>query len=786
MQLDAILRGLHEHMNDAVVVSEAEPLANPGPRIVWVNRAFVEMTGYSSEEVIGQSPRILQGPETDEATRHRIRDALNNWQHIREEVLNYRKDGEIFWAELDIRPVANEDGWYTHWVAVQRDITHRKNREAALRETRRLLEEERQSFWLQSLVAKHANEIAFVSAPDMSTIWVNEAFSSITGFAAEELIGKRPSQVIGGPLTDPEIIADMHAALERREPCEFTAQAYRKSGEAFWLHYQVTPVFDDAGELTHFVTLGADVTEQHELALERHALAERLDLAMKASEIGIWEYYVDEDRLIWDDRMLNLFGVRREDFTERLDFFSSHVHPEDLPSANRAIEETLERGGGDFHARFRIVRPDGEVRHISGNGTVTVDNGTTRLVGSNVDITESVRAVERADMANRAKSDFLANMSHEIRTPLNGIIGFSRLLAHQDLEPKQAEFAHLIESSGRTLNMLISDILDISRIEAGKLKLNPEAFDLRDALAEVRDAVAGSAVEKGLKVELEIDERFPEAVYNDRKRVLQILLNLAGNAVKFTETGSVTLAARQVGEEVVSISVRDTGAGIPPDDQSVIFDRFRQLDTSTTREHEGSGLGLALCRELADLMGGDVCLAQSDASGSEFVFELPVFLVLPESIAATKPQGEPAPPPLSRPIRLLLAEDNRISRRMMEYVFDEHGDIDLTFANDGEEAIDLAGRTPFDIILMDINMPRLSGAEAIRSIRQSACPNAHTPIIALTANALAEQRDEYFRLGASGYVSKPVDTAKLFRKIDRLIAEREQAEAASGGVSPFR
>ncbi|WP_300527064.1 PAS domain-containing protein [Maricaulis sp.] len=783
MQLDAILRGLHEHMNDAVVVSEAEPLANPGPRIVWVNRAFTEMTGYSPEDVIGQSPRLLQGPQTDEATRQRIREALNNWQHIREEILNYRKDGEIFWAELDIRPVANEEGWYTHWVAVQRDITQRKTREAALRQARELLEDERQSFWLQSLVAKHANEIAFVSAPDMSTIWVNEAFSAITGFAAEELIGRRPTQVMGGPLTDPEIIAEMHAALERQEPCEFTAQAYRKSGEPFWLHYQVTPVFDEGGKLTHFVTLGADVTERHGLALERQELAERLDLAIKASEIGIWEYYVDEDRLIWDDRMLRLFGVSREDFTGSLDFFSSRVLPEDLPAANRVIEQAVEAGGGDFHARFRILRPDGEIRHISGNGTVKVDNGTARLVGSNVDITESVAAVERADMANRAKSDFLANMSHEIRTPLNGIIGFSRLLARQNLEPKQAEFAKLIESSGRTLNMLISDILDISRIEAGKLKLNPEAFDLRDALAEVRDAVAGSAVEKGLTVELELDGRFPKAVYNDRKRVLQVLLNLAGNAVKFTDAGSVTIAAQQHDDDRVAISVSDTGAGIPPDDQMVIFDRFRQLDTSSTREHEGSGLGLALCRELADLMGGDVSLARSDASGSQFVLELPVFLVAPNSVATAKTRPERTPAPLDRPIRLLLAEDNTISRRMMEFVFDDYGDVDLTCASDGQEAVDMAGRTPFDVILMDINMPRLSGAEAIRTIRSSDCLNARTPIIALTANALAEQRDEYFALGASGYVSKPVDTSQLFEKIDRLISERELSQSASGGAS---
>ncbi len=784
MQLDDILRGLHEHMNDAVVVSEAEPVANPGPSIVWVNRAFTEMTGYTMAEVVGQSPRLLQGPETDKATRQRIRKALDNWEHVREEVLNYRKDGSIFWAELDIRPVAGPDGWFTHWVAVQRDITQRKQREAELRLAQKQLEEERQAFWLQSLVAKHANEIAFVSAPDTTTIWVNEAFTAMTGYASEELIGRRPSQVIGGELTDWATIDQMHKALDAKESFDLTTQVYRKNGEVFWVHFQITPVFDKSGELTHFVTLGSDVTEKHEAALERQELAERLDLAMKASEIGIWEYYLEEDRLTWDDRMLRLYGVEREDFKGRLEDFTGRVHPDDLQETSTLISAAIENGNHAFHLRFRIIRDDGQVRHIAGDGTVQRDNGRTRLIGSNLDLTESVLAVEHADAANRAKSDFLANMSHEIRTPLNGIIGFSRLLARQIENPKHAEFAKLIESSGQTLHTLISDILDISRIEAGKLKLKPEAFGIGDLLSEVRDAVSGSALEKGLQLDLELGEDLPDQVHNDRKRVLQVVLNLAGNAVKFTDHGCVCLSAHAQGEDHILIRVRDTGCGIAEADQAVIFDRFRQLDTSTTREHEGSGLGLALCHELAELMGGEVQLARSNAEGSEFHFQLPIRLALPEPATTAKPDPQPlAQVPQARPLRLLLAEDNEIARRMMEFILAEHGHDDLVCARDGQEAIDMANKEAFDVILMDINMPRLSGVEAIKSIRASGSLNVATPIIAVTANALAEQRNEYIALGASDYLSKPVDSDQLMSKIALALAEGEDVKQPANGAA---
>ena len=378
------------------------------------------------------------------------------------------------------------------------------------------------------------------------------------------------------------------------------------------------------------------------------------------------------------------------------------------------------------------------------------------------------RAQGAAEAAAQAKTEFLAAMSHEIRTPLTGVLGMADLLVAEPLGAKQKGYAQAIRTSGRHLLSVVNDILDFSRMEAGGLELERIAFSLAQMLEQVRSTMAPQATERGLTLRFVVDEAVPPIVCGDPTRIRQVLLNLVGNGLKFTHAGGVSVAIRAVPERAIDrpgllrFEVRDTGIGIPAAKQAGLFEAFTQADRSTARRYGGSGLGLAICRRLVEAMDGRIGIDSAPDQGSMFWFEIPLEAARE---TALEPQGvlDQASGP---PLRVLVAEDVELNRDLLSDMLGRHGH-EVVFATNGEEAVALATKRTFDLVLMDVQMPVMDGVEATRRIRRLPPPAGHVPIVGLTANVLASERERYLAAGMNGCIGKPIVWPELFAALAR-------------------
>jgi len=394
---------------------------------------------------------------------------------------------------------------------------------------------------------------------------------------------------------------------------------------------------------------------------------------------------------------------------------------------------------------------------------------------------------EKANNASRAKTDFLATMSHEIRTPLNGILGMAQALALENLAAGHKEKIELIVSSGRTLTALLNDVLDLSKIEAGRLDICPVNTDLRETLERARSLFGPIAQEKGVKLTVSVDPAMPARLCYDPVRVQQCLMNLISNAVKFTPTGTVDVTctagpAAADGSRNIMIAVRDTGIGMSAETTENLFRAFTQADGSITRKFGGTGLGLAITRRLARLMNGDVTVQSAPWEGSTFwlCFTAGAVSVLPDAphVAASAPVGEDETYTPTQMLRVLLVDDNTVNRKVVR-LFLASMRADVVEATNGAEALELLVAQRFDLVLLDIHMPVMDGAETIRRIRASDQPWRALPVIALTADAMEGDRERFVAMGMTDYVAKPIDRRLLLSRIAACVALRRRGSAAT-------
>ncbi|MGA0599408.1 ATP-binding protein [Caulobacter sp. KR2-114] len=383
-----------------------------------------------------------------------------------------------------------------------------------------------------------------------------------------------------------------------------------------------------------------------------------------------------------------------------------------------------------------------------------------------------------AEAANAAKSSFLAIMSHEIRTPLNGVLGMAQAMAADELAPVQRERLDVVRQSGEALLAILNDVLDLSKIEAGRFELEAIAFDLSDLARGAHSAFTALANKKGLSFALTIEPEALGTYQGDPTRVRQILYNLISNALKFTDQGEVRVTVSRP-DGALRISVADTGPGIAPDHLASLFDRFTQADASTTRKYGGTGLGLAICRELSALMGGTVTADSTPGQGAIFVVSLP----LPRLAEAAEPQARPdtAPEPSQRlAVRVLAAEDNSVNQLVLKTLLHQIG-VEPVVVETGVAALDAWRGGDWDVILMDMQMPEMDGLEATRRIRaaEAASGRPRTPIVALTANAMAHQIRDCLAAGMDGHVAKPLEAGKLFQALEAALEGETMPQAGA-------
>jgi len=627
---------------------------------------------------------------------------------------------------------------------------------------------------LSHLVATSPDVITLTEMTSGRYAMVNKTFEHLTGYTSEEVLGRTAEEL--RIWYDPRERAQMVDALrEHGRVNDLPVSFVGKTGEPIQMVISAAPF---AMEGQQYLVINArDVTEAERTRLVQQAILENASIGITLTRDSL---FVQVNRLVeemfgWPSGALvgqhsSVVWPSPEDHAA----IGHYLGPRLAAGEQVETEVPMRRRDGSTFL-CRILAKAVDPAHPSRGGTIWILEDVTERRRVEAAL---AKAKDEAQAASRAKSHFLANTSHEIRTPLNGMLGLARMLQQPDLdEATRREYLDQMLASSESLADLLTNILDLSKIEAGRFTLEVVPFALRDMLGTMRIAYLTLAQARGLSFKIDVDAAVPAWVMGDPTRTRQILSNYLTNALKFTETGSVEVrvmpAASTLGEELIRIEVTDTGPGIDPELHARLFEAFTQADESTTRRFGGTGLGLSICHELARLMGGEVGVKSAPGMGSTFWAELP----LPAAATPlnTKPR-EVSDESVLRGLRVLMAEDNPVNMMIAVAQLEQWG-LEVSQASDGSQAVEAVNAAasmgrPFDAVLMDVQMPVMSGHEATREIRRRF--DADTlPIVALTAAALVSERDEAIAAGMNEFLTKPIDAPRLRQTLIRLIGHKE-------------
>ncbi|MCE2979813.1 MAG: PAS domain S-box protein [Betaproteobacteria bacterium] len=932
--LAARLREGEERLRESLELSRQLLEAMPHPvyykdrngRFQSVNRAWETFYGRGRDTVVGRTSSDLWPSQLSELIELRDRELLEGsaaYQAFEAELTNAAGEQRAMLFSKAVLTSSSQER--TGLIGVLTDITSNRNTEAELRKL--------------SLVASRTSNAVVITDADGHIEWVNDAFTRLTGIPAAEAIGHVPGHLLQGPETDPATVARMRRHLAAREGFQEELINYTRDGRLYWVALDVQPIRGENGEVQQFIAVKSDITERklrEEALRASEAKARQLAQVVDQASEAIMLKDLDNRLIAWNRGAEQLYQ-----FTEA----------EVLGRSAYEVLRIAETGGDETHAMERVRTGRNErmsiTRRLRKDGSsVDVELSLSPLfdpegrhigeIGVARDISERLRyeaelkaAKDAAEAASQAKGAFLANMSHEIRTPMNGIIGMTELALDTDLDAEQRDYLTSVRRSAENLLQVINDVLDYSKIEAGRIQLEQIGFSLRAMLSDRVKSLAPKASERSLQMILDVAPDVPDALVGDPLRIGQVILNLVGNAIKFTQIGEIVVSAEVVGPCTeggpvqVRFRVRDTGIGIAPQKQEQIFEAFTQADSSTTRRFGGTGLGLSISRHLVSLMGSELRVQSAPGEGSTFWFDLsllpdtiglgqpvvlrplrvllvdgsassrrslahlfahwgmaltecqsidearylvpdraaleagfdlvlvhampallieqavstwigdrvPLVVVAPAGSARASdpawtpvgaaavlvqpvtasdlfetigrhmalpddpstPAAVPQPPVPQQTAALaldvLLAEDNPVNRKLARMLLERAGHR-VTVANDGVEAVEAWSRGEFDIVLMDVQMPRLGGLEATARIRAlerernaaaDGMPPRHTPIVALTAHAMIGDEERCLAAGMDGYLSKPLRRERLAVVLDQFALAKDGNDAAQRG-----
>jgi len=765
-------------ISQGVIITDANRL------IISANQAFLAITGYREEEILGRNCKFLQGPQTDAGTVEKIRAALNNGVEFYGEIQNYRKDGTLFWNQLSISPMRGEQGEVTHFIGVQSDITDRVDAETKM---------EREHDQLVQLL-RAASQVSIVSTDPQGIITIfNEGARRLLGYDPEEVIGlmspgifhlesevvqrgRDLSASIGGTIEG----FDVFIAIPKFLGSETREWTYvRKNGTQFPVSLVVTCVRDFSGEITGFLGIATDLSQIRQVEMSLRQNESLLEETSEVARLGGWQLDLESKEVLWSAQTRRIHEVD-SDFIPTLESALS-FYP---VAARRKIEHALEEASTKG-VRTKVIVPLvtalGNEIWVSVLGRPEIiEEKIVTLHGTIQDVTTEHQQqlllqeiTKNALSADRAKSEFLGVMSHELRTPLNGILGFSDiLLQERQISPDVRDKINIIQSSGQSLLRILEDILEFTRVEGGGLKLQTIPFSLSELAWKAIRLVETGAKEKNLQLFVLLRENVPCTVLGDPERIQQVLLNLLRNAVKFTDTGTVTLRVSLASQEGdyfrIHFEVEDTGAGIPENEREKIFLPFTQGDSSLSRKYDGIGMGLTIANRLLEKMGSSISLESQVGKGSIFSFDLSLSEDTSTKMAGRSDESELGI--LDKgfakrfPTRILIVEDNPLNLKLALMQLGKLGYEDVLTAAHGEEALAVLEKQKIDLIFMDLQMPIMDGITTTKRIRALELSNPSVVpilIVALTANISADIRNECFKAGMNYYLSKPFNLRSL-------------------------